>query len=133
MTYVGGNGFSFIDQQAKAAQTVDQLEWIVAHNIAHELMLAFGVGENYDKSGKFIDARNAPWTMMLDPSATFCPDAATALNQALAAARVRPTPAPAAQVLEAQTVPEPARSPSGASACWPSPSGSGRAPRNPGP
>ena len=45
MTQVGGNGFSFIDQIAPSAHSLDQLEWIVAHNISHELMLAFGVPE----------------------------------------------------------------------------------------
>ncbi|MCA1684814.1 MAG: PEP-CTERM sorting domain-containing protein, partial [Planctomycetia bacterium] len=105
-TYVGGNGFSFIDQQAPAAQSLDQLEWIAAHNIAHELMLAFGVGENYDKSGNFIDARNAQWSMMTSPTARFSDDAAQALNQALAGGPGGST-SQLAQVLGAQPVPEP--------------------------
>ncbi len=115
MTDVGANGFSFIDQEAKSAQNLDQLERIVAHNIAHELMLAFGVGENYDTSGNYIDARNASLSMMLDPHARFSPAAAAALNQALAAAN----PADgsggtsAAQVVEPRAVPEP-----GAAAVW---------------
>jgi len=45
MTQVGSNGFSFIDHIAPSAQSLDQLEWITAHNISHELMLAFGVPE----------------------------------------------------------------------------------------
>ena len=56
MTELGKSGFSFIDQIAPNAQTLDQLEWIVAHNLSHELMLAFGVGENYDHTGNYIDA-----------------------------------------------------------------------------
>lgn len=107
MTDVGANGFSFIDQEAKSAQSVDQLALIVAHNVAHELMLAFGVGENYDTSGHSIDARNASLTMMLDPHARFSPAAAAALNQALAAADPAGG-ATAAQVVDAQAVPEPA-------------------------
>ena len=67
MTHMGGSGFSFIDQEAKSAQSLDQLEWIVAHNVSHELMLAFGVGENYDQTGNYIDARNANWSMMVAP------------------------------------------------------------------
>ena len=59
MTYLGGNGFDFIDQAAKSAQSVDQLEWIVAHNVCHELMLAFGVPEVHDKTGNFLDAEMA--------------------------------------------------------------------------
>jgi hypothetical protein len=84
MTNVGGNGFSFIDNIAPAATNLDQLEWITAHNISHELMLAFGVGENYDQSGNYIDARNASWNMMVSPTATFSTAAAQAINQALA-------------------------------------------------
>ncbi len=83
MTQVGANGFSFIDQSVKSAQSVDQLEWIVAHNISHELMLAFGVPENYDQTGKFVDARMASWSMMVSPSATFSPAAALAISQAI--------------------------------------------------
>ncbi len=109
MTYIGGNGFSFIDQEAKSSSSLDQLEWIVAHNIAHELMLSFGVGENYDQTGSFIDAKNANWAMMTSSDATFSTAAAQAINQALAAAN-----APSAinlvapQVFGAEPVPEPA-------------------------
>jgi hypothetical protein len=84
MTQVGSNGFSFIDQIAPSAQTLNQLEWIAAHNISHELMLAFGVPEIYDKSGNFIDSTVANWSMMVNPSATFSPAAAQAIAQALA-------------------------------------------------
>jgi hypothetical protein len=84
MTDVGGSGFSFIDQAAQYAQSLDQLEWIVAHNLAHELMLSFGVGENYDTTGAYIDARDATLTMMISPTSTFSPAAAAAINQALA-------------------------------------------------
>jgi hypothetical protein len=82
MTMLGGSGFSFIDKIAPSASTVDQLEWIVAHNISHELMLAFNVGENYDQTGNYIDARNANWAMMTDPNATFSSAAAQALKSA---------------------------------------------------
>ncbi len=80
MTQIGGSGFSFIDQEAQSAQSLDQLEWIVAHSISHELMLALGVGENYDQTGNYIDARNANWAMMVDPNATFSQAAAQALQ-----------------------------------------------------
>jgi hypothetical protein len=102
MTQVGGSGFSFIDQEAKTAQSLDQLQWIVAHNIAHELMLAFGVGEKYDQTGNYIDARNANFPMMVSPSATFSPAAVQALltmnltssNGTLGAQEINPTPVP---------------------------------------
>ena len=84
MTQVGGNGFSFIDQIAPSAHTLDQLEWIAAHNISHELMLAFGVPENFDKTGNFIDSKIADWAMMVNPNSTFSPDASQAVTQALA-------------------------------------------------
>ena len=77
-TEIGGNGFSFIDPIAQYAQSVNQLEWMVAHNISHELMLAFGVGENYDTTGNYIDARNANWSMITSPTATFSAVAAAA-------------------------------------------------------
>jgi hypothetical protein len=83
MTQIGASGFSFMDQIAKSAQNLDQLEWIVAHNIAHELMLSFGVPENYDQTGNYVDARNANWAMMVNPDATFSPAASQAINQAL--------------------------------------------------
>jgi len=84
MTQVGSNGFSFIDHIAPSAQSLDQLEWIAAHNISHELMLAIGVPENYDQTGNFIDAKLANWSMMVSPSSTFSPAASQALVQALA-------------------------------------------------
>ncbi len=84
MTQVGSSGFSFIDQIAHSAQSLDQLEWIVAHNISHELMLAFGVPENYDTTGNFIDSKIASWAMMVNPNSTFSTAAAQAINQALA-------------------------------------------------
>ena len=108
MTDVGGNGFSFIDQGAKASQSLDQLEWVIAHNVSHELMLAFGVGENYDQTGNYIDARNANMSMMSNPNATFSQAAASALNQAIAAQDSSgATSSQLAQVLDPQAVPEP--------------------------
>jgi hypothetical protein len=83
MTQVGGNGFSFIDHIASSAQSLDQLEWIVAHNVSHELMLAFGVPENYDTTGNFIDSKVANWSMMVSSSSAFSPAASQAIAQAL--------------------------------------------------
>jgi hypothetical protein len=107
MTQIGGSGFSFVDQEARSAQSLDQLEWIVAHNISHELMLAFGVGENYDQTGQYIDARNANWSMMVDPNASFSTGAAQALDAALSSSHTVSTEAQGAQLLQAQSVPEP--------------------------
>lgn len=116
-TVQGQSGFNFIDRTAASAQNVDQLEWLVAHNVSHELMLALGLGEDYDKSGNFIDARNANMSMMLDPKATFSRDASQALlnSGSLAdgssdpnAASAFTSIAPAAEMLaEPQPVPEP--------------------------
>ncbi len=94
MTQVGGSGFSFIDQEAKSAHSLDQLEWIAAHNISHELMLAFGVGENYDQSGNYIDARNANFAMMVSPTASFSAAAAQALLSSNSASHTTTTLAP---------------------------------------
>ena len=113
MTQVGASGFSFIDQEAKAAQSLDQLEWIVAHNISHELMLSFGVGENYDQSGNYIDARNANWAMMVNPDATFSSAAAQALQTALVTNSTSSSNIQGAQLIDGQPVPEPTTV-----ACW---------------
>jgi len=71
VTQEGGNGFSFIDKFA-GAQSLDQLEWVVAHNIAHELMHAFG-GEHHDTTGTYLDSATTPWSVMADPNARFSP------------------------------------------------------------
>ena len=83
---MGGDGFSFIDQSAPSAQSLDQLEWIVAHNMSHELMLALGVPEKYDKSGNFVDSKVANFSMLISPDSTFSPAASQALSLALASA-----------------------------------------------
>ena len=75
MTNVGGNGFHFIDNAASYASSVDQLGWIVAHNVAHELMLAFGVPEVHDQTGRYIDSTVGSMSMFLSPSSTFSPGA----------------------------------------------------------
>ena len=107
MTYVGGNGFQYIDTAANSARSVDQLEWIVAHNLAHELMLAFNVPEVHDQSGQFIDSRNASWSMITSPSSTFSPDAVSDLLSRNFQASNGPVLYPSAQVLDPSTVPEP--------------------------
>ncbi len=105
---VGGNGFSFVDQIAKSAQSVDQLEWIVAHNVSHELMLTLGVPEKYDQTGNYIDATNANWSMITSPNATFSAGAADALNSAIQNMGTSASSAQLAQNIEPQPVPEPA-------------------------
>ena len=107
MTYLGGNGFQYIDTAAKSASSVDQLEWIVAHNLAHELMLAFNVPEIHDQSGQFIDSPNASWSMMTSPTATFSPGAVADLLSKNFQATNGTGLNPSAQMLGAPTVPEP--------------------------
>lgn len=112
MTYLGGNGFDFIDQAAKSAQSVDQLEWIVAHNVCHELMLAFGVPEVHDKTGNFLDAEMANVGMMTNPQATFSPAAAQdLLSKDLQGTSAQSNPnwvyTPFAQEVAPRPVPEP--------------------------
>lgn len=108
-TELGGNGLSFIDPMAQAAGSVNQLEWIVAHNISHELMLAFGVGENYDTTGNYIDARNANMAMLLNPNATFSAGAAQAIKSQLPSSDAfTPVLEPRAQSVDLVPAPEPA-------------------------
>ncbi len=68
---VGGDGFSFIDQ-FKYANSVNDLEWAIAHNVAHELMHAFG-GDHHDTTGNYLDAATISWDKLIDPSLTFSP------------------------------------------------------------
>ncbi len=106
MTEVGGSGFSFINNIAPSAQNLTQLQLITAHNISHELMLAFGVTENYDTTGNYIDARNANWSMMTDPNAAFSPAAAQALLSKNFQSNIDYS-TQGAQVIDPQQVPEP--------------------------
>jgi hypothetical protein len=107
-TNLGGSGFSFIDLEAKAASNVGQLEQILAHNIAHELMLGFGVPEKFDQTGNYIDATNANWSMITSSTATFSPAAAQAIKQALQATGSSAGDTSLAQYVGPQAVPEPA-------------------------
>jgi hypothetical protein len=108
MTYIGGNGFHFIDNSASYATSIDQLGWIVAHNVAHELMLAFGVTEVYDQTGKYIDSTAGQTSMFLNPNATFSPGAVQdLLSRDFKQANGSPT-SPGAQLVEGAPVPEPA-------------------------
>ena len=79
ITDVGNNGFSFIDK-LNYASNEDQLSWAVAHNVAHELMHAFGVGEHPDQTGDYVDAGTANWNLLTDPNATFSPAAVSLLK-----------------------------------------------------
>ncbi|MDR3636670.1 MAG: PEP-CTERM sorting domain-containing protein [Isosphaeraceae bacterium] len=106
-TDIGRNGFSFIDPIAGAAQNVNQLEWIVAHNISHELMLAFGVPEIHDQTGNYIDSTKANMAMMLSPTATFSPGAVQDLLSRNFLDAV-PLGASQPQLVDPQPVPEPA-------------------------
>lgn len=106
-TLLGQNGFSFIDLEAKDASSVAQLEQILSHNLAHELMLAFGVPEKFDQTGNYIDATNANWAMMTSPTSTFSPGAAQAINQALQAANASVGNSSLAQYVDPEAVPEP--------------------------
>jgi hypothetical protein len=73
ITYQGGDGLSFIDKFG-AAGSVDELEWAVAHNVAHELMHAFG-GDHHDTTGTYLDAAVSPWSALVDPGTIFSPEA----------------------------------------------------------
>jgi hypothetical protein len=73
ITDMGNNGFSFIDKLVYA-KSVDELEWAVAHNVAHELMHAFDV-DHHDTTGQFLDAAVTPWNVLVDPNTVFGPAA----------------------------------------------------------
>lgn len=67
---VGRDGFSFIDKLGYA-KSADELMWAVAHNVAHELMHAFGAGHYDEPGGKNLDAPMANWALLTDPEARF--------------------------------------------------------------
>lgn len=75
---IGGNGFTFIDG-LKYARSIDELKWAVAHNVAHELMHAFG-GGHHDASGQYLDAAVTRWETLVDPNARFSPAAVDELR-----------------------------------------------------
>jgi hypothetical protein len=82
ITTVGGDGFSFIDKLAYAGNP-DQLAWAVAHNVAHELVHALGVGAHPDETGAYLDAATANWSMLVDPDAKFSPQAVELIRTAM--------------------------------------------------
>jgi len=69
ITEINGSGFSFIDK-LNNVHNVNDLEWAVAHNVAHELMHSFGV-DHHDTSGAYLDSAVANWNMLLDPNTKF--------------------------------------------------------------
>ena len=79
ITDVGSNGFGFIDKLSYG-NDINSLEWAVAHNVSHELMHAFGVGQHPDSTGNFIDAATASWNLLTNPNATFSSGAVTAIQ-----------------------------------------------------
>ncbi len=113
ITDVGGSGFSFIDKLG-GAKTVDQLSWAVAHNVAHELLHAWGMGDHPDKTGAYLDSATASWSLLLDPNATFSPAAIQAFLAGDSELAQRYGTGAAAQLLAGvgaispQPVPEPA-------------------------
>ncbi len=79
VTQVGRDGFTFIDKLLYAA-SIDDLKWAVAHNLAHELMHAFGV-DRHDPTGGYLDSAVTDWSTLTDPNALFSPDAIRELAQ----------------------------------------------------
>jgi hypothetical protein len=101
ITDMGNDGFSFIDKLSYA-RNVDQLQWAVAHNVAHELMHAFNV-EHHDKTGQFLDAAVASWDTLIDPATVFGPEAVQDLLSQNFRSRFTPAGVFGAQGLEHAT------------------------------
>lgn len=80
ITDVGRNGFGFIDKLDYATNP-DQLAWAVAHNVSHELMHAFGIGNHPDTTGNYIDAATASWDLLTKSDTTFSPAAVALLSK----------------------------------------------------
>jgi hypothetical protein len=69
ITEINGSGYSFIDKLDNV-NNLNDLEWAVARNVAHELMHSFGV-EHHDTTGQYLDSAVANWEMLLDPNTKF--------------------------------------------------------------
>ena len=80
ITDVGNSGFSFIDKFG-TANSINQLEWAVAHNVTHELMHAFGVAQHDDQTGTYLDSAITPWSLLFDPNARLSPAAVADLQK----------------------------------------------------
>lgn len=112
ITSVGYDGFSFIDK-LNYAHSPEELEWAVAHNVAHELMHAFG-GGHHDTTGQYLDTPIINWSLLADPNTTFGPDSVRELSSLDFQARGNGLGTSGAEVLEAAEmlatapVPEPA-------------------------
>ena len=79
ITDVGNDGFSFIDK-INLAKTPDELASAVGHNIAHELMHAFGISGHPDQTGMYLDAATANWSTLTNAQTTFSPQAIQMLS-----------------------------------------------------
>ena len=83
ITSDNSNGFSFIDK-LNGAKNLSDLEWAVAHNVAHEMMHSFGV-DHHDTSRQFLDGAVANWNMLLDPNTKFSSAAVSDIQNHLSA------------------------------------------------
>lgn len=70
VTRVGHNGFDFIDKLGYATSP-EELEWAVAHNVAHELMHAFGGNHHTTPEANNLDAAVSDWSVLVDPNTKF--------------------------------------------------------------
>ena len=69
---VGANGFSFIDKFGGVQSEAD-LATAIGHNLAHELMHAFGIANHPEQTGPYVDAAiHQPG----EPRSTPAPDSA---------------------------------------------------------
>jgi hypothetical protein len=82
ITSMNSDGFSFIDKLNNVSN-VNDLEWAVARNVAHELMHSFDVA-HHDTTGQFLDSAVANWNMLLDPNTKFSDAAVADLKNKLA-------------------------------------------------
>jgi hypothetical protein len=79
---VGRDGFSFIDKLGYAT-SADELMWAVAHNVAHELMHAFGGSHHTTVQGGNLDAAVADWSVLIDPETKFSAESIAELTRTL--------------------------------------------------
>jgi hypothetical protein len=78
VTDVGRDGFTFVDK-FPYAKSVDELEQVIAGNVAHELAHAFG-SDYHDPTSGYLDSAVADWSTLASGSSVFSPETVRRLS-----------------------------------------------------
>lgn len=81
ITYVGSDGFSFIDK-LNGAKSPEELALVLGHNVAHELMHSLGVAK-HPETTEYLDGERGGWDLMTNPNTRFSPEAVALMAPSL--------------------------------------------------